>query len=268
MNAPIVIFTDLDGTLLSQHDYDFAPATPCLDIIRQRDIPLVFTSSKTAVEIERLCTQTSLYHPYVAENGGLLAIPKSYFSSDTTIETYEKELIGISRRDIKTALKNLSALFKFKAFSEMQYSEIVELTGFDERQARHANTRKCSESIRWQDSEGRLKTFSRHLEDYNLQLLRGEQFYQVTGNYGKAAAMVRLLKKYRKHYGKDVVSIALGDSPNDLGMLKAADYGVVIPNPGISKKHFMHHTHLIHAPHPGPRGWNATLIKLLEELAE
>lgn len=268
MNAPIVIFTDLDGTLLNQHDYDFAPATSCLDIIRQHDIPLVFTSNKTVIEIEKLCTQTSLYHPYVAENGGLLAIPQSYFSSDATVETYEKKLIGTPLEDIKMILKNLAALFKFKVFSEMQYSEIMELTGFDERQARYANTRKCSESIRWRDSEGRLKAFSRHLEDYNLQLLRSERFYQVTGNYDKTAAMVRLLKKYRKYYGKDVVSIALGDSPNDLGMLEAANYGVVIPNPNIPKKYFVNHTHLIHALHPGPRGWSATLTKLLEVLAK
>ncbi len=67
MNTPVVIFTDLDGTLLDHHNYSFIPAIPCLEFIRKQNIPLIFTSSKTSIEIEELCTLTNLYHPYIAE---------------------------------------------------------------------------------------------------------------------------------------------------------------------------------------------------------
>ncbi len=79
MSVLIVIFTDLDGTLLDHNNYTFEPATRCLEFIRTRNIPLIFTSSKTAIEIEDLCVRTNLYHPYIAENGGLLSIPNNIF---------------------------------------------------------------------------------------------------------------------------------------------------------------------------------------------
>jgi len=48
----ILIFTDLDGTLLDDQTYDFSPARPALKIIHSRKIPLILVSSKTRAEIE------------------------------------------------------------------------------------------------------------------------------------------------------------------------------------------------------------------------
>lgn len=266
MSTLIIVFTDLDGTLLDRNSYSFAPAVPCLDIIRRQDIPLVFTSSKTAVEIEELCAQTSLYHPYIAENGGLLAIPENYFSPDVASRTYKKKLIGIARKDIDIALKNVSGLYKFKSFSEMTRSEIMELAGLDDKQARNANARECSEPVHWRDSDDRLEAFSKYLEDYDLQLLSGGRFYHVMGNHDKATTMSLLLKKYQRYRSKNITSIALGDSPNDLKMLESADYGVVIPNPDVPNRCLDSHVNFICAGDPGPQGWNNALTELLEEL--
>ncbi|MEW6601405.1 MAG: HAD hydrolase family protein, partial [Nitrospirota bacterium] len=48
----IIIFTDLDGTLLDYPGYSFEAARSALDLIRERGIPLVVCSSKTRREIE------------------------------------------------------------------------------------------------------------------------------------------------------------------------------------------------------------------------
>jgi len=74
------------------------------------------------------------------------------------------------------------------------------------------------------------------------------------------------LKKYQRYCSKNITSIALGDSPNDLKMLENADYGVVIPNPDAPNRHFGSRARFIHAGDSGPRGWNNTLTKLLGEL--
>ncbi len=266
MDTLVIIFTDLDGTLLDHNSYSFAPATSCLDTIRRQDIPLIFTSSKTAVEIEELCAQTNLYHPYIAENGGLLAIPENYFSTGTTSRVYEKELIGTPRRDIAMALKKVSGLYKFKSFSEMACSEIMQLAGLDEKQACNANARECSEPVHWRDGNDRLEAFAKHLEDHDLQLLSGGRFYHVMGHHDKAMTMSLLLKKYQGYRSKSTISIALGDSPNDLKMLESADYGVVIPNPDSPNQGLDSRARLICADNSGPRGWNDTLTELLEEL--
>jgi len=47
----MVVFTDLDGTLLRHEDYSWLPAGPALAELRRRRIPLVIASSKTRAEI-------------------------------------------------------------------------------------------------------------------------------------------------------------------------------------------------------------------------
>ena len=46
-----IVFTDLDGTLLDHHTYDHSPALPALAKLQEKQIPLVFCTSKTAAEI-------------------------------------------------------------------------------------------------------------------------------------------------------------------------------------------------------------------------
>lgn len=41
VNEPLLIFTDLDGTLLDSHTYDWQPAAPWLYRLRERNIPLI-----------------------------------------------------------------------------------------------------------------------------------------------------------------------------------------------------------------------------------
>lgn len=50
----MVIFTDLDGTLLDHETYSFAAAGEALEALTRENIPLILCSSKTRAEIELL----------------------------------------------------------------------------------------------------------------------------------------------------------------------------------------------------------------------
>jgi mannosyl-3-phosphoglycerate phosphatase len=65
----VLIFTDLDGTLLDS-SYSFNDALPALDLIRERAIPLIICSSKTRAEIEHYRKRLDNRHPFISENGG------------------------------------------------------------------------------------------------------------------------------------------------------------------------------------------------------
>jgi mannosyl-3-phosphoglycerate phosphatase len=52
MDFHLLIFTDLDGTLLEQATYSFEAALPALQALRERNIPLIICTSKTRAEIE------------------------------------------------------------------------------------------------------------------------------------------------------------------------------------------------------------------------
>ena len=64
-----ILITDLDGTLLGQHDFDFGLIKS--DIINLLDSGhlLVLASSKTKAEIESFCDELGRRVPFIYENG-------------------------------------------------------------------------------------------------------------------------------------------------------------------------------------------------------
>jgi mannosyl-3-phosphoglycerate phosphatase len=77
----LVIFSDLDGTLLDRDTYSFEPARPALRLIKERDIPLVLSSSKTRAEIELHRRRLENHHPFTSENGGGVRPSRVFFFS-------------------------------------------------------------------------------------------------------------------------------------------------------------------------------------------
>ncbi|MCZ7625281.1 MAG: HAD-IIB family hydrolase [Candidatus Methylomirabilis sp.] len=75
----LVIFTDLDGTLLDYKTYSFDPARDALEKVRQRGIPLVLCTSKTRAEVARYRQRLNNDDPFIVENGGAAFIPAGYF---------------------------------------------------------------------------------------------------------------------------------------------------------------------------------------------
>jgi mannosyl-3-phosphoglycerate phosphatase len=269
MNQNIVIFTDLDGTLLDHDTYNYAKAEPCLNYIKSQSIPLIYTSSKTAVEIEDLCKQTNFNHPFISENGGLLSIPENYFSKyDSTHNKYNKTIIGKTRTEINNVLNTLTSSYKFKRFSDMSTEELIDHTGLEKQQAIYANQRDCTEPLLWLDEDIKLNSFKNKLIKHSLRLVSGGRFHHVMGKHDKATTMTLLIKQFEKACGNQVTSIALGDSPNDLEMLLNANHGIAIPNPHAPRMCVDNHASLNYAEKAGPQGWNDTLLALLKELAE
>lgn len=51
IQQPLLVFSDLDGTLLDSHSYDWQPAAPWLSRLRER----MFPSFSVAVKLQRKC---------------------------------------------------------------------------------------------------------------------------------------------------------------------------------------------------------------------
>ena len=58
----VVVFTDLDGTLMDHDSYDVAPAKAALQALAARSIPVVPVTSKTRTELEPLMARLD-YQP-------------------------------------------------------------------------------------------------------------------------------------------------------------------------------------------------------------
>ena len=74
----IIIFTDLDGTFLNHDDYSYNDSLLGVRKVLSENIPLIFTTSKTKVEVETLHERLKINEPFIIEKGAALFIPKNY----------------------------------------------------------------------------------------------------------------------------------------------------------------------------------------------
>ena len=75
---PLLVFTDLDGTLLDHHNYNWQAAAPALQRLEDLGCPVILNSSKTVAEMVDLRAALNNPHPFIAENGAVIAIPNGY----------------------------------------------------------------------------------------------------------------------------------------------------------------------------------------------
>lgn len=259
----LVVFTDLDGTLLDHESYDWCPAEAALHRLQAAGIPLIINSSKTASEISRLRRELGNTSPYIVENGAALVIP-----SGSLGETHARvHNFGASREEILNVLAELRGQgFLFRGFADMSVEELSSLTGLDNDAAELARSRYATEPLIWNGCGRSLEDFRKALSERGLRLVRGGRFWHVMGNVDKADAVRFLLEKYRaRHPDTSLISVALGDSPNDEQMLATTDIAVVMPNPLAEAVRLPVHARVIRPDAPGPTGWNQAVMALLDQ---
>jgi len=257
-SIPVVILTDLDGTLLDHHDYSTSAANDTLTLIKESHLPLIFNTSKTQPEVLKLRRSLSNISPYVCENGGAIYYPD-------TDDQWHCELPGASYSNILKVLNQLRRDgFNFRGFNDMTDTEVAAVTGLSTDDAHYARQRAATEPLLWRGEESGIETFREALAAHELRLLKGGRFYHVMGDADKASAVSFFRDFYARCWQTAPIVIALGDGENDRAMLEAADYPIVIP--GESGTLELRNTQAITADFKGPKGWNNALLPLLEKL--
>lgn len=264
----LLIFTDLDGTLLDHETYSYEPARPALEAIKARSIPLIFATSKTASEISALFPDLELSWPAIVENGaGIWRPEKSLKGSE------EQTVPGsIPYSQILDMLDDLPSNLRdaFTGFSNLNVQEIADLTGLALDAARRAKARDWSEPGLWRGSEEDFKDFRVAVRSMGLTVIKGGRFVHVLANTNKAEQMAVLTKEFAGgDAGQPIVTAALGDAPNDRDMLEAADYGFVIPNPSgtpLPELNGENSGRIRRMDLPGPSGWNEAILDLLTKI--
>jgi mannosyl-3-phosphoglycerate phosphatase len=257
----LIIFTDLDGTLLDHETYSWQAASPALERIRTLGIPLILNSSKTEAEIARLRSALDLSEPFIVENGGGVFMPA---------EAKSGSMIRFGKRydEIITILKNLRGAnsFQFRGFSDMTENELSDLTGLPRSEVHLAMQRDCSEPLIWEDSQSNFEKFTTLLAKHDLQTVSGGRFTHIMGDTDKGRAMIWLMDYLKRSKpGTEWTIIAFGDSANDRPMLELADYAVVIKPAKGEPLRLKKNDNVIYTEEKGPQGWQAAMQKILEQ---
>lgn len=251
----LAVFTDLDGTFLDHHTYDYQPAVSTVHRLKANGIPVFSVSSKTLAEQRAMFDHERLFDGYVAENGGVI-----WFEN-------HMHLMGPSQDDIAKAREAIERELgvDVPSFRPKYIKEVMAATGLDLKSAELACQRVCSDPLILNVNDDQEKRLNQVIDSDCTKLVRGGRFLTLCGHADKAQAMQFLLSRvYAAQDGAK--TIALGDSANDLPMLNAADYGIWMPNPDGSGLLKEQQQGLRQASETGPVGWTKAIKLLLDEL--
>ncbi|CAN0602306.1 unnamed protein product, partial [Ectocarpus sp. 12 AP-2014] len=186
---PRLVVTDLDGSLLDHHSYDFSPAAPWLARLKQMGVPVIPVTSKTRAELIPLREVLGLTAtPFIAENGAVIGLPPGWCHARLdrpgsgrggVVIKHPGVDIGFIRARLKIWRERLG--IRFTRMGELSVQDVMELTGLDEARAKNARQREGSEPLIWHDSAAALDVFQAALEGDGLALTQGGRFWHVMG---------------------------------------------------------------------------------------
>lgn len=249
----LVVFSDLDGTLLDHGGYSWAPAAQALGRLRRMGAGLVLATSKTAAEVAPLREAIGFHDwPAIVENGGGILEPGDVAARSPG--TYP---------EIRGTLESLP--LGFRGFGDMTVEEVAQATGLPLQDAAKAKDRQFSEPGLWTGSDSAFEAFRRDAEAAGLSVQRGGRFIALSFGGTKADRVEELIRRFAPLH-----SVALGDAPNDKAMLERADRGFIIRNasgPGVPRLPGEKTGRIRRTTQEGPLGWAEAIGTLLDELS-
>jgi len=268
----LVVFTDLDGTLLDSRTYSADPARSTLANLAGRGIPVIFCSSKTAAEQRSLRYELGLDHlPYIVENGAAVLIPEK---SNLPVEDWPRASGGHHERvrvfgqpfaEVKAGINRASSAtgIRVTGYAELTVRRIAELTGLGDTAAARAQQRDYSETLVDFLPRQSWDLFDRALAGEGLRCRHGGRFRTVASADSDKGRAVRLVASlYTDFYRTPIETAGLGDSQNDEGLLLSVDHPYLLPRTDYEWTP-MEIPKLRRVARTGPLGWTDAIADLL-----
>lgn len=271
------ISTDLDGTLIDHYDYSYGKALAAIELCKQSNIPILFNTSKTFAEAEKLYSELQLNTPLIVENGSAIVLPATMLCVDNA---YDSSILindryhirfGVTRDQI---IKFLSMIrtqygYSFVGFNDWGANDVSDNTGLSLVDAELALMKEYSEPFLWHDSEDNFTHFESLAFDFGFQILKGGRFFHLLGKTNKAKPLQWIQSNINVLFPNDQQSclkhtlICLGDSHNDVAMLNIADIPVLVRSPISAFPQLNTSNDVLYTQAQGPEGWAEAITAIL-----
>ncbi len=275
-NRPVVVFSSFDEVL---DDSDRSPSDAVAGVLRHltdEEIPLVFHSSKTRAQLESIYQTIGLRHPFIAENGGAVFIPRDYFGLEIPnarhVSGFSALECGRPYAHVVEALHYVAQRLGIKivGFSDMSIEEVAIDCGLSLLQARLAKLREYDEPFRIPAAPaGARQQLVRALRAANFGCSTHGR-YQHVGAAVEPAMAVNLLCVLFRRTGGLPLTIGIGDNMNDAGWLHRMDIPLIVSGANASNNHRL----LREVPKAkltaanGVRGWADSLVATLDAVRQ
>jgi len=269
----LVFFTDLDGTLLDHRTYAWTAARAALAALARKRLPLVIVTSKTRAEVMPLLRELRRREPFVVENGGVMYVPLRYFpfpidGAQPAGRGWQRVPLGTPYPRLVAALATAArrARVCVRGFAQMAAREVADRTGLAAVAARRAHQREFDEPFVILEGGGQAwPRLQREIRKLGLRATRGSRFFHILSANDKGAAVRRLRAWFERLYGSPVRAVGLGDSPNDIPMLRAVDSPILVARPDgrYDRETLSSVPYAQRAGAVGPEGWNRAVLRVL-----
>jgi mannosyl-3-phosphoglycerate phosphatase len=265
----LIIFTDLDGSLLDHTDYSWHSALPALERIRRNQVPLILCTSKTRLEVELIQKEIGISDPFIVENGGGIFFLQDFGDipdhKAITLYGYQCVRLGAPYEMIRSFINYQKKSFTIRGFGDMSVDEIAQLTGLSVEKAALAQVRDFTEPFTVEHKQD-LVGLEEAARNEGLRITKGGRFYHISGYGNNKGAAVRIVKDiYSRSWQSPILSVGIGYSMNDISMLEQVEIPVLIPHDnGLYENTYLQN--LIQAPYPGSKGWNHAVHHIMDQI--
>ena len=258
----VLIFTDLDGSLLHRDTFKFDNILNYLKDLTSNGVIIIPNSSKTEVEILKFNKELGINLPYISENGsvvnGLNEI-NSNLPEKIILSRDKEEILKSFKKEVPENLRG-----KCQMISKMSEEKQTKILGLTKNDLYNALDRKYSIPLIFNGNKEDKNNLLKILKNSNLTLQQGGRVLNLCDNVSKAKSMLKVIKIYKK-IEKNIKIIAVGDNYNDLEMLRSSDIPCLVFNDQFTLDEININNCLV-SKNSAPEGWSEVVKMALEKI--
>ena len=258
----LIIFTDLDGSLLHRDNFKFDTIKDYIKSLINKGITIIPNSSKTEREIEKFNEELGIELPFISENGSAihgLNLINQNFPNKIILSREKEELFKIFKTKVPEKL-----ISKCIQISKLRKKEQEKIFGQKGDKLKDVLMRKYTLPILFNGNNAEKNKLLKILKSNSLTLQEGGRVLNLCDNINKIKSMNRVIKILKKTEDK-IKTIGVGDNYNDLEMLKNCDVPCLVFNDQF-KLDKINIDNLIFSNKPSPEGWADVIKMALEKL--
>ncbi len=268
MDNRLIVFTDLDGTLLDYYTYSYEASKEGIELLNRYNIPLIFCTSKSYAEVIYFREKTGNKSPFIVENGGAIYIPEEQSHQFKQLEQiepadgYRAIKLGAPYGKIRQVFNEMKKAFHNKVigFGDMSVDQVAQYLNLEPKLAAMAKIRRHDEPFILKDTS-LLESIKQFSEQSGLKVYPGTRFYHLMGNTDKGTAVKEFVSLYKKVYTKTIAA-AIGEGKNDEPMFRQVEMPFLVEKPDGSFTDVALN-HITKIDGIGPYGFTLAVKKLL-----